>query len=438
MIIENPSSYPQLKNCGAGFIIQGGKTLKGVIRVNGAKNAVLKSLAASILFKDKIKIENVPQIEDVFRTIELLEDLGANIKQNKRTVTVETKNLEKTNLCPEIAKRLRASIVLIGPLLARHGSAFFPHPGGCVIGKRPIDLFLEGWKCMGGNVRETKKGYAIQTKKLKSCDFTFRNISVTGTETLMMTAVLAEGETILKNAASEPEIPALANFLNQCGANIEGAGTSTIKIQGTGGKLLEAKGKSMQTIPDRIEAGSLLVLGALLGKPLKITHCEPEHLAVPIQTLKNAGVPIRIGKDWLEVSKPATLKSLDLKTREYPGFPTDLQSLFVVLMTQAEGESTVHETVFEGRLNYMEDLNRMGARVTMWDPSRALVHGPTPLNGREIETPDIRAGLAFLIATLIAKGESKLNNIYQIDRGYERIEERLNKLGASIERIEQP
>lgn len=418
------------------FTIQGEKPLQGTIRVNGAKNAVLKSLAASILFKDKVKIENVPQIEDVFRTIELLRDLGANVEKKQRTLRVITKNLGKTSLCPEIAKRLRASIVLIGPLLGKMGSAFFPHPGGCVIGKRPIDLFLEGWKCMGATIRETKKGYSIQAKKLRGCDFTFRNISVTGTETLMMTAVLAEGETILKNAASEPEIPALADFLNKCGAKIEGAGTSTIKIQGTGGKPLEAKGKSIRTIPDRIEAGSFLVLGALLGKPLKITNCNPEHLAVPIQTLQNAGVPIRMGKDWLEVSKPATLKSLDIKTREYPGFPTDLQSLFVVLMTQAEGESTVHETVFEGRLNYAEDLNRMGARVTIWDPTRALVHGPTPLNGREIETPDIRAGLAFLIATLIAKGESRLNNIYQIDRGYERIEERLNKLGADIKRIE--
>ncbi|MDP3725066.1 MAG: UDP-N-acetylglucosamine 1-carboxyvinyltransferase [Nanoarchaeota archaeon] len=417
------------------FIVQGGKKLKGSIKVNGAKNGALKSLAASLLFKDEIKITNVPRIEDVFRAEELLRKLGCEVAQKNGVVTVNPEKIKTASLDPEIAKRFRASIVFIGPLLARKGNASFPHPGGCVIGKRPIDLFLEGWRAMGSKIEETKNGYTLSAPRLMGCDFTFRNISVTGTETLMMTATLAKGKTILRNAASEPEISALAKFLNMCGAKIKGAGTHAIEIQGTGGRPLEAKGKTMQTIPDRIEAGSFLALGALLGDPLRITNCDPEHLEVPIQTLKAMGVPLKKGESWIEVSSPKKLKSVDIKTREYPGFPTDLQSLFALLLTQAEGESLVHETVFEGRLNYAEDLNRMGAKITVCDLTRALVRGKTPLRAREIESPDIRAGLAFLGAALIAKGESRINNIYQIDRGYERIEERLNKLGAEITRV---
>ena len=405
------------------FIVQGGKNLKGEIKINGAKNGALKALAASLLFEDKVAITNVPRIEDIFRAEELLQKLGEN-------------GIQTSSLDPEIAKRFRASVVFIGPLLARTGEARFPHPGGCVIGKRPINLFLEGWSAMGVKTEETKEGYRLSAKHLKGTDFTFRNISVTGTETLMMTATLAEGRTTLRNAASEPEIPALAEFLNQCGAKISGAGTHTMEIEGTAGRPLQANGKTMNIIPDRIEAGSFLVLGALLGEPLRITNCEPAHLSVPIQTLRAMGAPIKTGDSWIEVTASKILKNVDIKTREYPGFPTDLQSLFTLLATQAEGQCMVHETVFEGRLNYVEDLNRMGAEIMLCDPHRAIVKGPTPLRAREIESPDIRAGLAFLAAALIAKGESRINNIYQIDRGYEKIEERLNALGANIKRIE--
>ena len=414
------------------FIVRGGKKLQGEIKVNGAKNGALKSLAASLLFEDEVNITNVPRIEDIFRAEELLQKLGCEVEQKNGEVTVRPKGVSTTSLEPEIAKCFRASIVFIGPLLARTGFASFPYPGGCVIGKRPIDLFLEGWRAMGTKIEETKSGFSLSAPCLSGTDFTFRNISVTGTETLMMTAVLAHGKTILRNAACEPEIPALAEFLNQCGAHIKGAGTHTIEIEGTGGKPLKANGAFIHTIPDRIEAGSFLVIGALLGNPLRITSCVPEHLAAPIQTLEAMGVSLEKGDSWLQVRAPKELAGVDIKTREYPGFPTDLQSLFTVLLTHARGQSMVWETVFEGRLNYVEDLNRMGARITICDPHRGLVHGPTPLRGREIESPDIRAGLAFLLAALIAKGESRINNIYQIDRGYERIEERLNALGASI------
>ncbi len=417
------------------FLVEGGRKLQGSIRVNGAKNGALKLLAASLLFEDEVRITNVPRIEDVFRAEEFLQKLGCEVRQQNGEVLVLSNNLRDIFLDTEIAKRFRASIVFIGPLLSRFGSVSFPYPGGCVIGKRPIDLFLEGWRAMGALVGETKGGFSLSAKRLSGTDFTFRNISVTGTETLMMTAVLAHGTTILRNAASEPEIPALAEFLNECGAEIRGAGTHTIEIRGTGGNLLRANTKSAKTISDRIEAGSFLVLGALLGDPLRVTDFLPTHCSVPIQTLQSMGVSVTVGDSWAEIRAPKHLKGVDIKTREYPGFPTDLQSVFTLLLTQAQGQSMVHETVFEGRLNYAEDLNRMGANITICDPHRALVYGPTPLRAREIESPDIRAGLAFLAAAMIAKGESRVNNIYQIDRGYERIEERLNALGAEIRRI---
>lgn len=418
------------------FIVKGGVKLKGEIQVRGAKNAVLKSMAAALLFSDEVKIANVPFVEDVFRMRELLRALGAEVKlEENRVLSIKTENLASERLDTSIAKKIRASVVLIGPLLARQKKVIFPYPGGCVIGKRPIDFFLDGWTAMGAEIGEAGQEYEIKAKQLQGCDFTFRNITVTGTESLMMSAVLANGITILRNAASEPEIPALAEFLNKCGAKISGAGTGVMIIKGTNGKLLQCNGNVICTIPDRIETGSLLVLGALLGDPMRITHCEPEHIAVPLAILKSAGVNIKHGNNWIEVCKPDFIKTVDIKTREYPGFPTDLQAPFAVFMTQAQGQSMIFETVFEGRLNYIEDLNRMGAQITMCDPHRIIITGPNELGSREIESPDIRGGLAFLIAALIAKGESRINNVYQIDRGYERIEERLNALGAEIERV---
>ena len=423
------------------FVIRGGKKLSGTIVVNGAKNSVLKAMAASLLFSGPITIENVPQIEDVARMSELLMDLGCGIKTpDGRTLEIYTGNVTKTELKEEIAKRLRASIVLAGPLLARSGKVSFPHPGGCVIGKRPIDVFLDGWRALGAKIKDRKNGFEVGARRLQGADYTFRVVSVTGTETLMMTAALAYGKTILRNAACEPEIPALAEFLNASGAKITGAGTSTIEIKGTDGKLLRAK-RPFRVIPDRIEAGSFLILGAALGNPIKITNCNPEHLSALILLLKNAGARIKVGKDLVEVAKPRTLAAVDVKTKEYPGFPTDLQAPFAVLMTQAEGqsdgkagESVIFETIFENRFGYIDDLKRMGADIFFADPHRIVVKGPTPLRAREIESPDLRAGLAFVLAALLAKGESIINNVYQIDRGYEKIDERLRKLGAEIER----
>ncbi len=409
--------------------------MKGEIEVRGAKNSALKILPASLLFSAPIAVKNIPLIEDVFRMGELLEGAGVRVgRAGERTLKLDARGAEGRALKKEIAERFRASVVLAGPLLARCKKTFFPHPGGCVIGKRPIDIFLEGWKAMGAKIRMAGGNYQISADKLKGADYTLRNISVTATETLMMTAVLAHGKTILRNVALEPEIPSLAEFLNKGGARIRGAGTPTIEIIGTGGKLLRG-GKTFQIIPDRIEAGDFLILGAALGEKIKVTKCAPEHLTAVIAALRASGAHIKQGPDWVAVSKPRTLLSGDVKTREYPWFVTDLQAPWTVLMTQAKGQSMIFETVFDGRLNYIEDLNRMGAMITQCDPHRILVHGPTPLRGREIESPDLRAGLAFVIAALIAKGESRIKNIYQIDRGYEKIEERLRKLGADVKRI---
>ncbi len=427
------------------FVIAGGRKLQGEIEVRGAKNSVIKAMAASLLFDGPITITNAPLIEDVFRMSELLENLGVKIEnfppgedsllaEGIRKLKLDPTNANGTVLKKDIAERLRASIVIAGPLLARNKKVSFPHPGGCVIGKRPIDIFLSGWTAMGASVEESGDDFKIEARKLKWVDFTFRVVSVTGTETLMMTATLADGKTILRNAAMEPEIPALANFLNDSGADIKGAGTPIIEITGTGGRLLRAQ-KPFVVIPDRIEAGSFLILGAALGRNLKIKNCNPEHIASLITILISAGVPVGIGRDWVSVSRPEKIKPIDVKTKEYPGFPTDLQAPFTVLMTQAEGESNIFETIFENRFGYIEDLKRMGANIILRDPQKILVKGPAELHGQEIESPDLRAGLAFVIAALLAKGESVVSNVYQIDRGYEKIDERLRSLGAEIKRV---
>ena len=337
---------------------------------------------------------------------------------------------EKEFKFSDIAKKLKGSILMTGPLLARFGEAFLFQSGGCVIGQRPRDIFLEGFKAFGATVKENKKTCCLTIKKLKGTKFVFPLISVTATETMILTAVLAEGKTLLSNAACEPEIVFLVDFLNKRGAKIKGAGTPFIEING----VKSLSGGQCKILPDRIEAGSFVILGAATNSPIKITGIEPSHLDVLWFLLKKAGVNLKIGKDFVEVKPPFKIKATDLKTHEYPGFPTDLQAPFTVLMTQAEGVSLIHETIFEGRLFYTDALNQMGAKIIMCDPHRVIVQGPSKLYGRRLISPDIRAGIALVIASLIAEGESVIENIYQIDRGYEKIEERLLKIGADIKR----
>jgi len=419
----------------ARFIIKGGRALKGEIHIRGNKNHALKVFPASLLFSSPVVIKNVPQIEDVFRSYDLLRGLGCDVKEVRgRSITITPPTqIEKRELHYDIAKRIRASILFVGPLLARAKKVRFPYPGGCVIGKRPIDLFLDGWRAMGASVRKFSDGLELTVRALHGTDYTFRKVSHTGTEGLMLTAVLAQGRTTLRNAALEPEVVALANFLNAGGARIRGAGTPTIVIEGTRGQLLRGAGCTI--MPDRGEAGSMLILGSLLGQDMYIKNCVPEHLAILLAHLRFAGVHIEEGKDWLRVRRPKRISPVDVKTREYPGFATDHQAPFTVFLTQARGQSFVFETLFDGRLQYVEDLNRMGANIVPCDQHRVLVSGPTPLRGREMESLDLRAGLAFVIAALVARGTSYIENVYQIDRGYERIDERLRALGAHIKRI---
>ncbi|MEK7630889.1 MAG: UDP-N-acetylglucosamine 1-carboxyvinyltransferase [Patescibacteria group bacterium] len=420
----------------ATFHISGSsKPLRGSIDVRGAKNDILKGLAAVLLTKGDIAYKNMPQIEDVDRTLELLAALGVRMTgKTARACMLNASHIKGHILRRDIAEQIRASIVLAGPLLARQGKVRFPFPGGCVLGKRPIDLFVRGWQAMGARVRVVDDEYEFSASRLHGADITFYKVSVTGTEAMMLSAVLAHGTTTLRNAALEPEIPHLADFLNSLGAHISGAGTSTIVIEGTGGSVLEGPGEFV-TLPDRIEAGSFAALAAARGGKVKITSCNPEHLAVPIEILREMGVRVTVGKDFMLIERTGKIKPIDMiKTREYPGFPTDLQAPFTVLLTRAQGASLVFETIFEGRLAYVDDLNRMGAYITPCDPHRVLVNGPTELRGRRVESPDIRAGLAFVIAAAIAKGPSVLEGIYKIDRGYEKIEARLRRIGVDIER----
>lgn len=415
------------------FIIQGGKKLSGSIKVNGAKNAALKIIATALLSDQEITIQNMPQIEDIDRSLEIFQDLGGSVKKNNRTYKLQINKIKKKEIKPALANKLRASIMFVGPMLARLGEVKFPHPGGCVIGAgiRPIDFFLEGFQAMGAKVTVVKGYYQIKAKQLKGCKYFFPKVSVTGTESLMMTAVLATGTTVLNNCAMEPEITALAEYLNQQGAKIIGAGSPTITI--TGVKTLNAG--QYQIIPDRIEAGTMAILAVATNSTLKITNCIPGHLDALLNIFKKIGVKYTLGENWITIKPNKTIKAESIKTHEYPGFPTDLQSPYTVLMTQAKGSSIIHETIYDRRLLFTDMLTQMGANIIMADPHRVVINGPTKLIGRKLTSPDLRAGISMVIAGLIAKGTTEIDNIYQIDRGYENIDLRLKKLGADIRRV---
>ncbi len=416
------------------FIIKGKRELNGEIRVNGAKNAALKIIPASLLSTEKITINNLPEIEDINRSLEMIRVLGGGIEQNGKQCQIQIENLNASELPMQLANKFRASIMFVGPILARLGEVKFPHPGGCVIGagSRPIDLFLEGFQAMGAEL-EVKNGYYhLKAKKLKGCEYFFTTISVTGTESLMMTAVLAEGTTVLKNCAMEPEIKALADYLNDQGAKIKGAGTPTIVVEGVD----KIKAGTFNIIPDRIETGTFAIMAAATQASITITHCLPEHIKILLNIFKKIGVKFEVGGDWIKVKKSKNIKAYSIKTHEYPGFPTDLQSPYTVLMTQAHGTSLIHETIYDRRLLYTDMLAQMGADIIMCDPHRVVVNGPSKLYGRKLTSPDLRAGISMIIAALIAEGKTEIDNIYQIDRGYEKIDDRLRALGAEIRRYE--
>ncbi|OGL65627.1 UDP-N-acetylglucosamine 1-carboxyvinyltransferase [Candidatus Uhrbacteria bacterium RIFCSPLOWO2_01_FULL_47_24] len=415
------------------FVIQGPQELAGEIAVAGAKNAALAAIPAAFLCGGITTLTNVPRIRDVETMLEIVQKLGANVKKDGHTVTIDPSSTVSHHITPELSGKARSSIMLVGPLLLAFGEVTIGHPGGCIIGRRPIDQFLEGFRALGVKVEDTDEGYKFSASNLKGATYFFPFVSVTATETLMMTAARIAGVTILKNAACEPEVKDLAQYLNRCGAKIEGAGTNTIYIEGVN-KLSAGK---WEMIPDRLETGMFAVLSAATRSRLRVTNCNPEHVESLLTIFDRMGINYAKGNDWIliEPSKKAYKSPGKVITHEYPGFATDLQPPLTVLLTQAEGLTLVHETIFEGRLFYVDLLNRMGASIILCDPHRALVQGPTNLRGKKIESPDIRAGIAMVIAGLIASGETTLDNIYQIERGYENLDARLAALGAKIERV---
>lgn len=414
------------------YLIEGGGKLNGEIRVKGAKNLALKVLAGCLLTDEEITIDNAPEIGDVLKMVEILKDLGVKVEKiSGGQYSVCAKSASKTQLDTKLAQGLRASIVLSGPLLARLKEVKITKPGGCPIGQRPIDMFLEGFKSLGAEIIEEKNFFTVKAKRLRGADFIFTRVSVTGTETLMMLATLTPGKTILKNCAMEPEISVLAQWLNDGGAKINGAGGPTITIEG----VKKLNGRDLTIMPDRIEAGTFVIMGLLSGNFLKINNCEPAHLETFLTMVKKAGGVFEIGNDYLLTKPTKKFKAINLIAHEYPGFPTDLQAPFTLLMTQAQGASLIHDPIFEGRLFFTDKLNQMGANIIMCDPHRVIVNGPTKLYGKKVDSPDLRAGMTLILAGLIADGQTTIDNVCQIERGYENIVERLRQIGAKIKAL---
>ncbi len=419
------------------FLIQGGKPLEGRVTISGAKNAALPAMAASLLTDQRIVLRNVPRVRDIGTMRSLLDELGVDsaVKHEEHGNRVEIRARKLINpVAPyELVKQMRASVLVLGPLVARFGHARVSLPGGCAIGARPINLHLKGLERFGASIRIDHGYVEARADGLNGAPFTFDTISVTGTENLMMAAVLAEGETILENAAREPEVEDLANLLNKMGAKIEGAGSDRIRIQGVS-KLHEAQ---HVIIPDRIEAGTFLAAAGITRGHLKLDHVEPAHLTAIIAKLAETGLKVTPGDAGeLEVYGPDSLRSADVITHEYPGFATDMQAQYMALMTQAQGSAVITETIFENRFLHALELLRMGADITV-DGRRAVVRGPTPLSGAMVQASDLRASASLVLAGLSAEGETLIDRVYHIDRGYERIEEKLRHVGASIRRISE-
>lgn len=418
------------------LVVHGGGKLNGKVKVSGAKNAVLPIIAATLLAEDAPCIlEEVPNLNDVRTISEVLKALGAEVSFDieKNILTVDSKKIKTVDAPYDLVQKMRASFVIMGPLLARYGKVKISMPGGCAIGTRPIDLHLKGFEALGVTV-EIGHGFisAEAPKGLFGNHIYLDFPSVGATENIMMAASMAKGQTIIENAAQEPEIIDLANFLNIMGAKIKGAGTNVIKITGVD-KLI---GKNYTIIPDRIEAGTYMVAVAMTGGDVFVENAISEHLKPIIAKLKSAGVTIEESVDGIRVIATERPKSMDIKTLPYPGFPTDMQAQFMALMSVASGVGVVSETVFENRFMHVDELNRMGAKIRV-DGKKAIVEGVSSLSGCEVRATDLRAGAAMVLAGLVADGETKIRDIYHIDRGYDKLVEKLCGIGAKIARIEE-
>ncbi len=412
-------------------MIRGGKPLEGEIAVGGAKNSALPSLAACLLTSERVALGRIPPVRDIATMQKLLAHIGARVTVADGSVTVEAAKIKRPEAPYDLVKTMRASSLVLGPLVARCGRARVSLPGGCAIGARPINLHLAGLERLGAQVSQDR-GYieAVAPNGLEGAPFTFDRISVTGTEDVMMAAVVARGETIIENAAREPEVVDVAALLNKMGASIEGAGTSTIRIEG----VEKLHGAEHSIIPDRIEAGTFLVAGAITHGDVTVTRCAPDHLRALVEKLTQAGAHVtEPSPDSLRI-RARKLKSVDVKTEEHPGFATDLQAQFMALMTQSEGISIITETIFENRFMHALELARMGANIRL-DGRQAIVAGATRLSGAQVIASDLRASASLVLAALAAKGETVIDRVYHIDRGYEKIEAKLKGVGARIRRV---
>lgn len=415
------------------MVIKGGAELNGSVKVSGAKNSALKLMFASLLAEGKHVFHNVPELADVESARKLLQSLGCESTFANNTLIINSKTLASHKADYELVRKMRASILCLGPLLAKTGEAIVSLPGGCAIGTRPIDLHLEAMKAMGAEI-ELKEGYVhAKAKKLKGTTFLFEKVTVGGTENMMMAATLADGVTILENAAKEPEIIDLANYLVKMGAKISGHGTSVIRIEGVS-KLSPAE---HTTCPDRIEAGTLLIAGAISGGEVTTTHVDPQYLEAFISKLREAGFKIDTGANTITIRKLKSWKAVDITTAPHPLFATDLQAQFMALMTLAHGTSVISETVFENRFMHVTELMRLGADITP-KTQVAVVRGipEKGLTAAPVMATDLRASASLVLAGLAAKGETVVNRIYHLDRGYERMEEKLSSLGALIKRAD--
>jgi UDP-N-acetylglucosamine 1-carboxyvinyltransferase len=419
------------------FLIKGGKPLHGTVAISGAKNSALPVMAAALLTKEKVSVHNIPKVRDLITMSKLLAFMGARVSITEVPASdyvIEAATLNDAVAPYELVKTMRASILTLGPLVARVGVARVSLPGGCAIGARPVDLHVAALEKMGAEIG-TSHGYiearVPKTGRLKGTHITFDKITVTGTENILMAAVLADGETVLENSAREPEVTDLVHMLRKMGAQIEGDDTATLRIQG-----VEAlHGTEHAVIPDRIEAGTFLVAGAVTNGDLTITGCAPEHLGAIIAKMEEAGVRIEANdKTTLRVRGANKVVAADVTTEEYPGFATDMQAQYMALATQAEGTSVVTETIFENRFLHASEMMRMGANISV-DGRRAVVRGPAQLSGTTVQASDLRASAGLVLAGLVASGETVIDRVYHIDRGYERIVEKLSGVGADITRV---
>lgn len=412
------------------IVIEGGHALKGTVKISGSKNAALPLMAASLLTAQPLKLKNVPELQDVIMMRKILESLGVKSTVGRSRLTLISENISKAQADYDLVRKMRASFLVMGPLLARTGQAKVSLPGGCAIGARPIDLHLSALQKMGAQI-QLKAGYVTaQCKRLKGCEILFEKISVGATENILLASTLAKGTTVIRNAAQEPEIINLAELLIRMGANIDGAGTQTITVKGVD----ELKGAEISVIPDRVEAGTFMIATALTRGDVYLDNVIPEHLTALTEKLLQTGAHVAVKNGRIHVKGKKSIRPVDITTAPYPGFATDLQAQFMTLLTQAQGSSVVHETIFENRYMHVLELVRLGAHVRS-EGAHAFITGPAKFQGAPVMATDLRASASLLLAGLVAQGVTEIHRVYHIDRGYMQIEKKMQSLGAKVKRV---